>query len=327
MQGVGSDTTRDILRRCGHVNARRPYDLVVLLGCNYLPRVNDANPQDRTDIEEYGRNQAQLLPAIRGERSIFITFFPVDPARTGVSVETFERYVERARSISLESGYEVVDLYAIIEESCREYLATDGIHFNPHGHRVIADLVKAAWAVRPFAAALVRRLLSQKGGKGQSEESIFESVRFRSAVQDDAATEARPQRRPAFTQPLQVARVHAVSGLDLHTHHHALQFDQDIHLAAVVGAPEEKRGAARLAAPCPQVVHHPRLDHGAALLRRLDRLAIPQSRQCRRHASVAPVEFRCFDKSFAEIGAVWRQFVALVRRSQPLNVPPHRRLG
>ena len=104
-------------------------------------------------------------------------------------METFEPYVERARSIALESGYGVVDLYAIIRESGRKYLAPDSIHFNPHGHRVIADLVKAAWAARPFAAALVRRLLSQKGGKGQSEESIFESVRLRSAVQDDAATE------------------------------------------------------------------------------------------------------------------------------------------
>ena len=152
----------------------------------------------------------------------------------------------------------------------------------------------------------LRCLPSQEGGKGQSEKAIFESVRLRSAIQNDAATETRPQRRPALTQPLQVARVHAVSGPDLHTHHHAPYFDQDIHLAAVVRAPEEKRGDARLAAPCPQVVHHPRLDYGAALLRRFDRLAIPQSRQCRRYASVAPVEFWGLDKSFAEIGAVWR---------------------
>jgi hypothetical protein len=85
----------------------------------------------------------------------------------------------------------------------------------------------------------LRCLPSWEGGKGQSEESIFESMRLRSAVQDDAATETRPQRRPALAQPLQVARVHAVSGLDLHAHHHSAQFDQDIHLAAVVRAPAD----------------------------------------------------------------------------------------
>jgi hypothetical protein len=80
----------------------------------------------------------------------------------------------------------------------------------------------------------LRRLPSQEGGKGQSEDSIFESVRLRSAIQDDAATGTRPRRGPAFAQPLQVARVHPVSGLDLHAHHHAPHFDQDINLASAM---------------------------------------------------------------------------------------------
>jgi hypothetical protein len=56
--GVGGNTTRDMLKRCGQVEAHRPFDLIVLLGCNDLPRANDECPQVRADLvsSELGRN-------------------------------------------------------------------------------------------------------------------------------------------------------------------------------------------------------------------------------------------------------------------------------
>ena len=141
--GIGGNTTRDMLQRAGPLESYRPYDLIVLLGCNDYPRANDANPEVRTTLEEYAQNLSQLLPAIRGQRSLFITSFEVDPVRSGVSAATFERYISRAREIAAASGYEVLDLYRIIKDSGRDYLAADGVHFNAEGHQVIADLVQA----------------------------------------------------------------------------------------------------------------------------------------------------------------------------------------
>lgn len=141
--GVGGDTTRDMLRRCHEVKAYRPYDLIVLLGCNDYPRANDAYPEVRATLEEYAANLTRLLPSIRGQRNIFITSFEVDPVRSGVSAATFERYISRARAIALDSGYEVIDLYAMLKVARLDYLAADGVHFTGHGHQVIADLVKS----------------------------------------------------------------------------------------------------------------------------------------------------------------------------------------
>ena len=141
--GIGGNTTCDMLQRAGELAMYRPYDLIVLLGCNDYPRANDAAPEVRTALEDYAQNLSELLPAIRGQRSLFITSFEVDPIRSGVSAEMFERYISLAREIAVASGYEILDLYRIIKDSGRDYLAADGVHFNAQGHQAIADLVKA----------------------------------------------------------------------------------------------------------------------------------------------------------------------------------------
>ncbi len=139
--GIGGHATRDMLQRAAEVTTYQPYDLIVLLGCNDYPRANDAYPHVRASLEEYATNLSQLLPLIKSQRSLFITSFQVDPVRSGVSAETFARYISRAHAIALDSGYEVLDLYTIVKASGRDYLAADGVHFNPQGHQLIADLV------------------------------------------------------------------------------------------------------------------------------------------------------------------------------------------
>ena len=142
--GIGGNTTRDMLQRCDQVVSYRPYDLIVLPGCNDFPRANDEDSQARTSVEEYCQNLTRILTTIKGKRSIFITSFPVDPIRSGVSAEMFDRYISRAHAIAVNSGYEIIDLYAMIRTSRREYLSSDGIHFNAQGHQAIADLLKSA---------------------------------------------------------------------------------------------------------------------------------------------------------------------------------------
>lgn len=141
--GVGGNTTRDMMERCGQVTIHQPCDLIVLLGCNDLPRANDGNSKARTSVGEYCRNLSRILTTIKGQRSIFITSFPVDPCRSGVSVESFDLYMGHAVGIAIRSGYEIVDLYALMRASPCNYLAPDGVHFNGEGHQVIADLVTA----------------------------------------------------------------------------------------------------------------------------------------------------------------------------------------
>lgn len=140
--GVGGETTRDMLQRKPQVEVHQPYDLIVLLGCNDFPRSDDEYPQVRASLEEYARILTQLLENIRGQRNILITSFPVDAPKTGVDAQLFELYIDRAKTIALVKGYEIIDLYSKIKASNLDFLSEDGMHFNSAGHHYIADLVQ-----------------------------------------------------------------------------------------------------------------------------------------------------------------------------------------
>src|SRR5580698_5523192 len=59
--GVGGNTTRDMLDRMAAVKSIPTYDLIVLLGCNDLPRDNDQFPSSRTTLTEYSANLQAML--------------------------------------------------------------------------------------------------------------------------------------------------------------------------------------------------------------------------------------------------------------------------
>ena len=115
--GVSGNTTRDMLGRASAVPQTGGHDLIVLLGCNDVPRVNDATPHVRTTLGEYERNLCSLLPRIQGEFSLFVSSFPVCAARTGVSEEMLASYMEAAMTIAQDCGYEVWDLFRELQGS------------------------------------------------------------------------------------------------------------------------------------------------------------------------------------------------------------------
>lgn len=145
--GVGGDTTRDMLRRAQAVEPHRPYDLVVLLGCNDYPRRGDETPATRTTPEEYTLNLTALLGKIRGVNSLFITSFPADPTRTGIPADVSATYVGLAKSCAANAGFRRLDLFEAIRSTGLDFLAADGLHFSPKGHAFIAALTAAALGV------------------------------------------------------------------------------------------------------------------------------------------------------------------------------------
>jgi lysophospholipase L1-like esterase len=136
--GIGGDTTREMLRRANGVRSYAPFDLVVLLGCNDMPRAGDSNPANRTGLAEYRSNLQQLLAAIKGQHSLFVSSFMVHE-KVGVSAQTFDAYMSAAMEIALALGYELWDLYGETKGKGSAYWAEDGVHFNPAGHQFIAD--------------------------------------------------------------------------------------------------------------------------------------------------------------------------------------------
>ncbi len=136
--GVSGNTTGDMLARADAVRGS-DHRLIVLLGCNDVPRANDTAPHRRATLEQYKHNLRALLPRIQGKSSLFISSFPVCAARTGVSEETLAAYMATARAVATECGFAVWDLYEELRgQDLTLYWASDGLHFNDAGHALIA---------------------------------------------------------------------------------------------------------------------------------------------------------------------------------------------
>lgn len=134
-RGKGGNTTADMLLRISTVTAHTPHDVVVILGCNDMPRTSDGPVNRRNPIDVYRANLDLLLKRIKGQSSLFISSFP---ARV-VETETFDRYMAQAIESARNAGYLIWDLYAELKGRAEPYWAPDGVHFNDAGHQYIAE--------------------------------------------------------------------------------------------------------------------------------------------------------------------------------------------
>jgi lysophospholipase L1-like esterase len=143
-EGRGGETVYQMLKRAVKLDPAREFDIVVLLGCNDVPRANDPTPEVRSEKDDYARYLASLFYYLKGRRSLFITSFLVSEPLTGISPTLFGEYAGLARSLAYSSHFDICDLYAETKENVSQYWAEDGLHFNDAGHALIAEKV-AAW--------------------------------------------------------------------------------------------------------------------------------------------------------------------------------------
>ena len=147
--GIGGQSMPAMLARTGELTALRPYDLVVVLGCNDLPRARDNKPTLRTSLDTYTTNLRRLLTALRtgatGNRALFISSFAVSEERTGISPALFSEYMAAATALAREQHYDIWDLYNETKADTAPLLAADGLHFNDTGHALIARRVLDWW--------------------------------------------------------------------------------------------------------------------------------------------------------------------------------------
>jgi len=143
-EGRGGETVYQMLKRAVKLDPARKFDVVVLLGCNDVPRANDATPDTRSAKDDYARYLASLFYYLKGRRSLFVTSFLVSEKLTGISAELLGEYVGLARSLAYSSHFDIWDLYGETRAHVSQYWSEDGLHFNDAGHALIAEKV-AAW--------------------------------------------------------------------------------------------------------------------------------------------------------------------------------------
>ncbi len=149
--GVGGNTTADALRRLDHdVLAKKPHYVVIMFGLNDS-WIDEGRTTSRVSVEEYRKN-LQTMAAALTARGIGVILMTPNPALTPKYPpernRTLKPYVEVVRALTRGNTERAVliDVYQrfaelAIEGADLNAYFTDGMHPNPAGQQIIADML------------------------------------------------------------------------------------------------------------------------------------------------------------------------------------------
>jgi acyl-CoA thioesterase-1 len=154
--GVGGNTTADALRRFDNdVLAKKPHHVVLMFGLNDS-WIDEGRTTSRLSVEEYRQN-LQRMSVMLTARGISVTLMTPNPAIAPVYPSernrTLKAYVDVVRSLARNEGApsDLIDVYqrfaelAIEGADLNDYF-TDGMHPNPAGQQIIADMLAESFA-------------------------------------------------------------------------------------------------------------------------------------------------------------------------------------
>jgi acyl-CoA thioesterase-1 len=154
--GVGGDTTTKGLARFDRdVLAHQPHYVVLMFGLNDS-WIDDGQTTSRLTAAEYRDNLLQMIQTLRARNVQVVLMTPnpalapkYDPERN----VTLRPYVEATRELAATQQIPLVDVYSHFAELGLEgvplnTLFTDGMHPNPAGQKIIADLLAAQFQTR-----------------------------------------------------------------------------------------------------------------------------------------------------------------------------------
>ncbi|MFH1266649.1 MAG: SGNH/GDSL hydrolase family protein [Planctomycetota bacterium] len=167
--GVNGDIVTLAVERLNRdVLDRKPDVVTIMFGGNeagfYRPETNGFAETPRVSREEFQATVAKIVDRIRaaGITVVLMTCPPMTERYWGMNLKPYQEhginflvkdYAQAMRDVAAEKKVELVDVYRAFQEApaTLDYFP-DGLHPDPRGHRVIADLL-----VRRLATILTRR--------------------------------------------------------------------------------------------------------------------------------------------------------------------------
>jgi lysophospholipase L1-like esterase len=156
--GVNGDVvTLAIGRLEKDVLKRKPHLVTIMFGGNeagfYRPETQGFADTPRVGHEEFTGTVRKIVDRIRsaGIAVVLMTCPPMTERYWGMHLEPYRKhginflvkdYVQAMRDVAAEKGVPLVDVYRAFEDNpaALDYFP-DGLHPNPRGHRLIADLL------------------------------------------------------------------------------------------------------------------------------------------------------------------------------------------
>jgi len=159
--GVGGDITTQAIDRLEIAVIPRAPDLVtVMFGVNdagfYRPDTDSFADTPRVTLDGFRHALTEIVTRIQQSDAaiVLLTPLPMNKHYWGVDLKPYVdnglnylvcQYAQAARDVAAERGVALVDTYAHFDSHPETVdMVPDGIHPNPDGHRVIADLLLPA---------------------------------------------------------------------------------------------------------------------------------------------------------------------------------------
>jgi len=156
--GVGGDITTQAIERVESAVVRRAPDLVtVMFGVNdagfYRPDTDSFADTPRVTLDDFRRALAEIVGKVQQTDAaiVLLTPLPMNKHYWGVELKPYVdnglnylvcQYAQAARDVAADRDLALVDTYAHFDSHPETVdMVPDGIHPNPDGHRVIADLL------------------------------------------------------------------------------------------------------------------------------------------------------------------------------------------
>ena len=155
--GIGGNTTADGIKRFeADAIAKRPDIVTLMFGVNDAAMLSFPEfkpiPGPRVALTQYRKNLAEMIARARkaGARVILMTPCPMgnkyfnkrlEPYKSHDKNYVLRSYAQAVREIASELGVELLDVWTRFMQEGMNELLPDGVHPNPRGHQVIADML------------------------------------------------------------------------------------------------------------------------------------------------------------------------------------------
>ena len=152
--GISANSSTEVVQRLlSEATLRKPDLIIVQIGINDTWRDENIKSPTKTPLGQFRENIIEIINDAKSLGDVLVvSIFPIDETKTTpigwmnryYLLEDAKQYSQTTKEICQETATSYLDiLNDWLKGDYRKYLAPDGLHANPEGHRYTFEAVKA----------------------------------------------------------------------------------------------------------------------------------------------------------------------------------------
>lgn len=151
--GISADTSSGVAKRLlAEATLRNPDLIIIQIGINDTWRDNNRESSTNTPLELFRKNTLKIINDAQSLGDVLVvSIFPIDETKTTplswinryYLLDDAKCYSQTTKDICQELAVPYLDIFGEwIKVDYHQYLASDGLHANPEGHRYTFEAIR-----------------------------------------------------------------------------------------------------------------------------------------------------------------------------------------